>query len=341
MSKSPKKPKRVVLIDGDILVFRTAAICETRSVEVTHTKTGKAKVFKNKTAFKDFLKEKDFEYIESDYEFVDIQTINDELSYTFLLKNQIKSLTETLWYDEVRFLISGDNNFRDSLPLPRKYKGNRDDALKPLLRQECKSYLTGKYKAEVIHGCETDDALIYYGYEELAKGNEVIIVSNDKDSNCYSDLKLFDYTKDDAQIIDIPKLGSLWVDPKGKVRGLGFMHYALQMSIGDITDHYKPTDLTNPKVNLGDKGAYELLKDCTSEQEALQVIISRYMAWYPRRFTYKDWTGKSHSVIWKDIIDLYHKCVRMRETKDDQLVFSDFAKRYGIDLDNYIDEVTD
>jgi hypothetical protein len=335
------KKKRVVLIDGDILVFRTSAICESRSVEVLHNKSLKTKSFKNKTEFKEFLKAKDFEYVEQDYTFTDVQTLNEDMSYTFLLKNQLKSLKENLWWDEMRLLISGSNNFRDELPLPRKYKGNRDDTLKPLVRQECKSYLIGKYKAEVIDGCETDDALIYIGYEYLAKGYEVIIVSNDKDSNCYSGLKLYDYTKESPEIVEIPQLGSLWIDPKGKVRGLGFLHYCHQMLIGDLVDGYKPTDLTNPKVSFGERSSYDLLKDCTSEQEALQLVIGKYLQWYPKQFIYKDCFGIEHQPTWKYMIGLYHKCVRMRETEGDELVFYSFAKKYGIDLLNYVEEMQD
>lgn len=333
-----KKKKRIVLVDADILVFRTSAICEVRSVDVKHNKSGRVKAFKNKTAFKDFLKEKDFIYTDSDYTITEKQTLNEDISYKFLLDNQIKSLKETLWPDEIRFLISGDNNFRDSLALPTKYKGSRDSLLKPLVRQECKEYLIGKYEAEVIHGCETDDALVYCGYEEFNKGHEIIVVSNDKDSHAYTGLKLYNYTHEKPEIVEIPKLGSLWLDDKNKVRGLGFLFFALQMGIGDLTDSYRPTEIAG--IKFGEKSMYTLLKDCESEQEALQVVISRYMAWYPKRLEYTDWTGKTHSVIWKDLIDLYFKCVRMRETKEDTLNFEDFAKRYGVDLDNYLDEVT-
>ena len=329
------------MIDGDILCFRTSAACEVRSVEVLHNKSTKKKIFKNKTEFKDFLKAKEFKYVEQDYTFTDVQTLNDEMSYQFLLKNQMKSLNERLWWDEVKVLISGKNNFRDQLPLPRKYKGNREGTLKPLVRQECKDYLIGKYKAEVINGCETDDALIYIGYEYLSKGYEVIIVSNDKDSNCYTGLKLYDYTKENPEIIEIPKLGSLWIDPKGKVRGLGFLHYCHQMLIGDLTDGYKPTDLTNPKVSFGERSSLDLLEECSSEQEALQVVISQYMKWYAKWFTYTDCFGMQLEANWKDILDMYHKCVRMKETPDDRLVFNDFAMKYGIDLFNYVEEMQD
>jgi hypothetical protein len=113
------------------------------------------------------------------------------------------------------------------------------------------------------------------------------------------------------------------------------------MLIGDLVDGYKPTDLTNPKVSFGEKSSYDLLKDCTSEQEALQLVIGKYLQWYPKQFIYKDCFGVQHQPTWKFVIGLYHQCVRMRETKDDELVFYDFAKKYGIDLLNYVEEMQD
>ena len=334
-----KKPKRVVLVDADILVFRTSAICEVRTVDVKHNKSGRVKSFKNKTAFKDFLKEKDFVYVDSDYTITERQTLNEDLSYKFLLDNQIKSLKETLWPDEIRFLISGDNNFRYVLPLPSKYKANRDILLKPLVRQECKDYLIGKHKARVIHNQEVDDAVIWMGYEELDKGHEVIIITNDKDANAYSNLHLYNYTLEKPEIIKIPELGSLWIDDKGKVRGLGFLWYCQQLLVGDSTDNFKPVELAG--IKYGEKSAYESLKDCESEQEALQVCISQFMQWYPKVITYTDCFGEVRKASWKDLISIYHRCCRMKSTADDQLVFKDFVKKYRIDLDNYLNEAKD
>lgn len=339
MNKRVAKKKRVVIVDSDILVYRVAAACEKRTIEVTHKKSKRKKIFNNRTEFKALLKAKNFAYVESDYKIKDIQTVNEDIPWRQVFERQVASFKEVLWGEELIFLISGNNNFRDLLPLPKAYKGNRKDALKPLLRQECKEYLKGKYKAVVVSGEEVDDQVIWLGYEYLAKGYEVIIVTSDKDSNAYSGLSLYDYTKEKPEIVQIPRLGSLWIDDKGKVRGLGFLFYALQAVTGDITDNFKPSELNGEK--FGEKTAYDLLKACESEQEALQVVISKYMTWYPKRFTYKDWTGKTHSVIWKDIIDLYHKCARMKETRDDKLNFTDFAKQYGVDLDNYVDEVTE
>lgn len=333
-----KKP-RVVIIDGDILVFRISAACEDRTVEVIHNKSKKSRIFKNRTLFKEFLTEKEFEYKAEDYTFKDIQTVNENLSHQYLIQNQLKAINENLWPDETIILLGGKDNFRDILPLPKRYKGNRDKTLKPLLRQECKSLLAGKYKARIVNGHEADDELVILGYEYLAKGYEVILASSDKDSRAYSGLSLYDFTQDSPEIVEIPALGSLWLDDKGKVRGLGFLWGCLQHIVGDSTDFFNPCDLAG--VKFGEKTAYELLKDCGTAQEALVVCIQCYQRWYPKQITYADCFGVKQTSTWKDLMSLYFKCSRMKETKEDNIVFYDFAKAYGVDLLDWADELQD
>lgn len=337
--KAPKKKKRIVLIDGDILVYRTSAACEDRTIEVTHKKSNRKKIFKTRTDFKTFLKEKEFDYVADDYDIKDVQTVNENVAYQFLIDAQLKRIKETLWWDSCIIYVAGKDNFRDKLPFPEKYKGSRENTLKPLLRNDCKEYLIGKYKAIQVNGEEVDDRVIWEGYEHLTKGYEVIVVTSDKDANAYSGLKLYNYTQENPEIVEIPKLGSLWLNEKGDVKGLGLLWYAVQCLSGDITDNLKPTRLC--KVQYGEKSAYTLLKDCTTEQEALQLCIANYMRWYPKITTYTDCHGVERKASWKDLIDVYHKGVRMRETKDDALNFKDFAKRYDINLDDYDDEATD
>jgi 5'-3' exonuclease len=335
----PKKKKRIVLIDGDILVYRTSAACEERTIEVTHKKSSRKKIFKTRTEFKTFLKEKEFDYVAADYDIKDIQTVNENVSYQFLIDTQLKNIKETLWGDSCIVYVAGKNNFRDKLPLPEKYKGQRDTSLKPLLRNDCKEYLIGKHKAIKVNGEEVDDRVIWVGYEYLNKGYEVIIVTSDKDSNAYSGLKIYNYTQENPEVVEIPKLGSLWLNDKGDVKGNGFLWYCLQLMVGDLIDNLKPTALC--KIKYGAKSAYTLLKDCVNEQEALQLCIANYIKWYPKITAYTDCHGVERKASWKDIIDMYHKGIRMRETKDDTLDFKDFAKKYSIDLDDYNDETPD
>lgn len=326
--------KKILLIDGDILCYRIAAICENRTINVLHKKSNKSRVFQTRTAFKEFLSAKSYDYVPDDYTIEDCQEINPDMNYGYLLSNQVKSITEQLWPDKVEIYLDGGNNFRSDLPLPTKYKSSRSIQLTPLLRKSCKDYLVRKHGAVLIGGCEVDDAVIFKGYKYLSEGHDVIVATSDKDASSYTGLKLFNFTTDNPEVVEIPSLGKLWIDDKGKVRGVGHLWYCTQLMIGDSVDAFKPTELC--KVKYGEKSAYKALKDCTTEKEALDIVIKQYRAWYPEPITYVDWSGKEH----KDknflfFLNLYHRCVRMREVEDDPLIFWDFCKRFDINLGDY------
>lgn len=333
------KKKRIVIYDCDILIYRVAAACEERSITALHKKSNKSKVFKNRTEMKDFLSAKDYVYTLDDFEITDNQEINDSMNYRFILDNQIKTIYENLWQDETLFYVAGKGNFRDSLLLPTKYKGGRSSVMTPLLRNDCKDYLIRKHGAKVVNGHEVDDEIIIQGYKYLEKGYDTILVTVDKDSWASSGLRLYNYTVDNPVIEDIPALGALYRNEKGEVKGNGFLWGCFQHVYGDKTDSLCPYELAGTK--FGQVAAYNLLKSCLTEQEALQACIRQFQTWYPKRFKYTAWNGVECDVTWKDMIDLYFKGIRMKQTHDDQLIFKDFALKYKIDLDNYVEEMQD
>lgn len=329
MGKTKKQPV-ALLIDSDIIAYRSAACIEKRTVEVKHIKSGRVKVFDTRTQFKDFLKAKDFVYKAEDYEFTDIQTPEDVSHATYIVKNQIKKLKEKFKPDLVHIVIGGKDNFRESLPLPKKYKGNRKDFIKPVYLQEVKDYLIQVHMAEIIEGCESDDAVTYYGYQYKQLGYDVIIATIDKDALAYSGLKVYDFTKENAEAVLIPDLGELHINDKGDVKGMGFLWYCQQMLTGDFVDGFRPFEVAG--IKYGEKTAYKVLKDCKTHQEALQAVISEYRRVYPNEVNYTDWNGLEITSDYLGMLKLYHKCVRMKATKDDNLDFKQFAESYGVEL---------
>ena len=324
-------PKTALLIDADLLIFRSCAVAETRTVEVLHKSSGRSKVFNTRTEFKDFLKAKGMEYKPESYEFTDIQTPEPLANALHTIKTQLNKWKTKFDPDVMKVLIGGKDNFRESLPLPKKYKGNRKDMLIPIHREDSKKYLQERHQAEVIDGCETDDALIYYGYEYLKKGYDVIVCSFDKDSLAYSGLKTYDFRDDENKPVLIPDFGHLEVIEKEKdkeVKGLGFIWYCQQMLTGDGTDHYRPFKVKG--VKFGELSAYKVLKDTKTHKEALEAVIQQYKTVYPEPFTFVDWTGKEQTFDYLDFLKLYHKCVRMKETKEDDLDFVKFCQKYEV-----------
>jgi hypothetical protein len=321
--------KRIALFDLDTPIYKVASACEIRNIEVTHTPTLTKKIFKNRTEFKELLKSKDKIDSLSEYEIVDTQ-IAESLSIAIkVLDSNIENTLENIWADKVIYMVSGTSNFRNELALPSKYKGTRS-TVRPLLLRALQSYAKGKYNAVQSDMEECDDMQVWMGYEQLEKGNVPIMIASDKDAKAYSGLFLFNPDKADEGIIEIPSLGKIFIDTKNKVRANGMMQYGLQMLIGDTVDSYRPTEISG--VKFGEKSAYKILKDLTTEKLILTAVVNQYKLWYPSDFTYTTWDGVTTKSNWKHMLNLYHSCVRMKETSDDLVLAYYFYKKYGVNL---------
>lgn len=322
--------KVIALIDLDTPVYKAAAAVEERGIIVTHSPTGIQKNFGTRTEFKELLKnKKKFDKLE-EYEIEDTQEAEPVEHAYHILNNHIKFILDSFWCDEAIYMMSGRTNFRNDLPLPTKYKSNRT-AIKPLLLKQVQTFAWKKYNAVVTQFEEPDDMQVWMGYEVLKRGDIPVMVATDKDSKAYSGLSLFNPDKPDQGVQVIPDLGSIWEDEKGKVRALGMKQYGLQQIIGDRIDGFSPTELC--KVKFGEKSALKLLEPCKTEKEVLEVVVSKYREWYPEPFKYTAWNGKKVKSDWKHMLNLYHCCCRMKETKDDPLIAYDFYKRYGVVLE--------
>lgn len=322
--------KVIALIDLDTPVYKAAAAVEERGIIVTHSPTGIQKNFSTRTEFKDLLKSKDKIAQLSEYKIEDTQEAEPIENALHILNNHIKFILDSFWCDEAIYMMSGRSNFRNDLPLPTKYKSNRV-ALKPLLLKQVQTYAWKKYNAVVTQLEEPDDMQVWMGYEILKQGDIPVMVATDKDARAYSGLSLFNPDKPDQGVQVIPDLGSIWEDDKGKVRALGMKQYGLQQIIGDRIDGFSPTELCGAK--FGEKSALKLLEPCKTEKEVLEVVVSKYKEWYPEPFVYTSWNGKKIKSDWKHMLNLYHMCCRMKETKDDPLIAYDFYKRYGVTLE--------
>lgn len=321
--------KTIALFDLDTPIYKAAAACEQRTIEVTHTPTGATRVFKNRTEFKELLKSKDKLQLIEQYKIEDQQEA-EPLSHAIkLLKSQVEGTLDCIWPDHTVYMLSGPKNFRNDLPLPSPYKGTRSP-IRPLLLKELRQYAKKQFNALQSDMEECDDTQVWMGYEELAKGNKPVLIASDKDAKAYSGLFLFNPDKPQEGLNEIPALGEIFIDDKNKVRANGMMQYGLQMTIGDRIDSYAPTEICG--VKFGEKSAYKLLKDCKTEQEILGVVQKQYKLWYSSEFTYTDCHGSIRESNWLGMMQLYHSCVRMKETKNDKLNVSEFFSKYGVEL---------
>ncbi len=319
----------IVIWDGDTLSYRACAATEKRTVEVTHAPTGKTKIFKTRTECKASLAARQKVFEPDVYKFKDLQE-PEPLSHALnIMKNQISKVNDTLFADEYLICLSGKSNFRDQLPLPSRYKGNRDDLIRPLNLKDAKMYLYKHHPSLLALHREADDDLIIKGYEYQAKGYEVILASQDKDSRGYSGLTLLDFTQENPKLETMPDFGYL-EDTGKKITGAGFLWFAFQWLNGDPTDNYKPAELSRKK--FGEKSAYYLLKDTKDEKEAIEIVVKQYKEWYGNGVKYVDCFGVERFVKHDFLLDIYYKSCRMMSSEDDPLDYKIMLQKYGVEL---------
>jgi hypothetical protein len=324
--------KTELFIDGDLITFIIAAAAEKREVEVKHVPSGKTKLFKTRTEFKKHMQASEKEITE-DYVFRDIQK-PDKLENVFnAIKYKITNIVDFVEADTYEVFTGGKDNFRDELPLPSKYKGQRENTLRPVHLKAALGYVADIYNSKPIKGHETDDELNICAYAALARGNKAVIATIDKDAYQAEGVHIFNFDKDPLTVELITSLGELRLQGTNKtVKGQGLKFFCYQLLYGDDSDNYSPYELKKNEGKFGSMSAYKLLVDLETEVDCLKKVIETYKKWYPEEFEYRCWQGKLHKADWKSMLSLYFKCAYMKRTKDDPSDVVEFFKQRGVDI---------
>jgi len=327
-------PKQTILLtDGDIIAYRSAAAAEERSIEVTHIPTGKVKEFRTRTEFKKFLKDANFDYVKDDYLIMDVQKPQNVEYALRLINSQLKKIEGIAFADRHEIYIGEGETFRQKLALPVPYKGQRSSMLRPLHLDECKQYMRYKMNATVVTKVETDDMLSIRAYEELEAGNDPIIASIDKDTYQAQGCTMLNIGNDPVTVDKIPSLGSLRKHLNGYL-GDGLMFLAYQTLAGDHADNYCGYELSD--VQYGPAKAFKALVGCFDEEAVLTVLIEEYKRLYPVPVAYIDHLGDAQEKNWEDMLLMYWTCAYMLRSADDQGNFWTYAKQYGINRKDFV-----
>lgn len=321
---------RLLIVDGDLLAYKHAAVAETRTIIAKHLKTNREKEFKTRTEMKKFLADKNFTFEPTDYEITDHQHPIDVSFAIRTVDQSIKNMLEATWCDDAEIYIGGGKTFRHDLPLPSPYKDNRKDTIKPVHLTAVRNHLRRKWKAKVVenNGLEVDDVVTIRAYECLQNGQEAVLASVDKDSYQCQGVSLYNWTDEEPKIELIPDVGHLR-KVKITIKGDGLMFLAFQVIAGDAADTYQGYELS--KVKYGPTKAMNALKDCTTEQDVLRVTISEFKRLYPEPFSYTDCHGVLHEEAdWFDMLNLYWSCAWMKRSWDDNSSFMQFAMERGV-----------
>lgn len=183
---------------------------------------------------------------------------------------------------EVRAYITPSDNFkcgRFLLPTVKPYQGQRATRAEIPLKAPLKAHLIANPNEYAQQGIEiifdyqqeADDLIIT---DSILFGERGLVSSFDKDMNLCRGPKWN------------PELGTVdtiddaygWIEynkSRGKVVGHGLAFMFAQMLMGDAADHV--AGLTKYKgKNIGPAGAYEFLKDCSTEKGAANKVVAAY-----------------------------------------------------------------
>lgn len=315
-------------IDGDLLAFKATAVNEVRSVKAKHKETGEERLLDLRTTLKNEVGKEAYK----DWEFEDVQSPKNFKFSCNTAEDLIAKWVGFANADTYEIVLSGKDNFRDNLPLPTKYKSNRDGGIRPLHLSRMKEWLANNKGAYYVHGVEGDDKLAELAYQGYVKGEKIIQCTLDKDAwGCMGFVMHMDCIAPPELIVG---LGQLRLVDKGKtkdLKGSGYIWMLAQSVLGDAVDGYKPCELAG--VKWGDVACYNLLKDCKTYKEAFQAVYNQYREWYPSPVTYTAWDGKEYTKNALEIWQMYFDCARMRRWENDIVDLRDVLTKLEIDYD--------
>ena len=193
------------------------------------------------------------------------------------LEKKILDIKDGACADKYRLFLTGKGNFREDIAKTKQYKGNRV-AQKPFHYDNIRNVLIA-WGAEVVDGMEADDMMAIIQTESVRRGESckedktkgTCICTRDKD---LLQVEGWHYRWELGKQAEMPKH---WVDKIGKLeldgnklKGEGLKFFYAQCIMGDTVDNIPGLPRKGPAF------AYKVLKDCATEDEMLEAVISSY-----------------------------------------------------------------
>ena len=348
----------VAVFDLDFIVYSSA--CMTDNVTIEAHRNGKKKVFSGRKEFNDMLKDfnernPDRAMSKEDFEIVEVVKAQP-ISYALRsIKARVEGIMEQLGANKCELYVGGSNNFRDKLPLPVPYKGNRKEVRRPTHLSACKEYAVNVLGAKSVYGREADDVVTQRAIQIRKQGAEAILVGEDKDA--YGTYNIFTFNpKKDFEPFFIGENPMSWsegflgevyrVDGTRNYKGFGLRWKAFQICTFDAADGYNFLDIARMnlmrKEGLTSKQASNRIKfDLVSlvdqlngaedERALWEVVVAHAKSYYGEGpVEYITHTGQVNSLDFLGILNLYYHCVHMRLSINDDNTFYTVLRKQGL-----------
>ena len=239
----------VLLVDGDILVYRAAFSCEVKRYKAVKDD----QVFFEGDSYRELkylvegqgFKMKDFD-IQSEATIKPVTVLHD------VIDKMMSNIAKRTGGDSWEIYLSSSECFRHRLATTKAYKSGR--AARPLHYLEAKRYLIQKFGATLLEDMEADDMLSIRMHELREDGVPCVLVSIDKDLHQVPGLH-YNNVKDEWTTIT-------YLEGQRKL--------FIQVLTGDTTDSIPGLP------GVGEKTAEKVLKDCLTIEQMKAAVIAKY-----------------------------------------------------------------
>lgn len=264
-----QRKKKFLIVDSDSAIYACCFICAKKE----HFASINGKMVyasKDKRKYNKWFKEQS----SIDQACIDYSMTEELLPFSeakIAFDGWLKKLTDLAGCDrKVLLLTKGGSCFRTYRATLKKYKGNRDNMVKPPYYAELRAYLKDHYKAKTYQKWEADDTACMSMAINNAKDDTIaILAAIDK---------------------DLEQQEGRHINPNKKSEGVyvvdnltGWGSFYKQMLMGDVADNIPGL----PRI--GEKKAVTILEGCTTVQQLFEATWKQYQKSYGDGYTYTPW----------------------------------------------------
>lgn len=329
--------------DADGCIYSCGFVGEDRSILAVEKKTGDEHRFKNRTqlwgrkknTIEGWLAEHNQQLSEpltkDDFEIFDVQEPKPVSHVLQTVKTYIENLKRVTKADSMILYHGVGDSFRVQESTILKYKSGRENAIRPIHKDEIIQYLQRQYGSIPCIGLEADDWCTITG----SKKNHFAI-SSDKDARGTHCL-VYNPKTPELGIQDCRGLGSLWVEEKvskttglkyREVKGIGRKFFYHQVNFADPIDTYFANSAS--ELEWGEMSSYNSLKDCETDVECLKAITETYKYLYPSKKSITGWRSDEFEIDWKYVLSENWTMARMLRTPDEKLNAQDVLEKFNL-----------
>lgn len=271
-----------VIHDADSMVYAAGFVAQTTNYLVYNVDGFVVKECENKAEATDYLalhsdEELEIEpYVEAKAPGIATSTIDD----------MIFGMLDAAGANSFSMYLTGGNQWRQKYATIQKYKGNRDNMVKPVHYDLLRAHLVKKWGSYVVDFIEADDAVVME-YVERRPYEDVVISHIDKDIDQQEGLHL-NYKTREFYVVD---------------EHTALMNFYTQLLTGDSIDNIPGLSEKRPKRGIGAKTAATILDGATTEREMFGRVHQKYVEKYGEEHKYTTWLGEESVASAMEIMD--------------------------------------